>query len=110
MELAEEFEGQVTCFGENTEKNIIFSVSIKKEVKRIGKNGEKIAKAISLKLKFIGIARFMASSYQILSIISLWEFIKLNENMDVMIKNEKRVELNAKIVSAVLNTQALKII
>ena len=30
--------------------------------------------------------------------------------MDVMIKNEKRVELNAKIVSAVLNTKALKII
>ena len=35
-ELAEEF----TCSGENTEKYIIFAVSIEKEVTRIHKNGE----------------------------------------------------------------------
>ena len=34
-ELAEEFEGQVTCLGEHTEKYITFSVLIEKEVIRI---------------------------------------------------------------------------
>ena len=33
--LVEEFEGQFTCLGEYTEKYIIISVSIKKEVSRI---------------------------------------------------------------------------
>ena len=37
-ELAEEPEEQFSCLGENTEKNITFSVPIEKEVKRIGKN------------------------------------------------------------------------
>ena len=36
-ELAEEFRGQFTCLGENTEKYITFSVPIEKEVKRIDK-------------------------------------------------------------------------
>ena len=31
-ELAEEFEGELECLGENTEKNITFSVPIKKEI------------------------------------------------------------------------------
>ena len=31
-QLAEEFEGQFECLGENTEKYITFSVSIKKEL------------------------------------------------------------------------------
>ena len=31
-ELAEEFEGQLECLGENTEKYITFSVPIKKEL------------------------------------------------------------------------------
>ena len=35
------------------------------------------------------------------------EFIKLNENKDMIIYNMKRVELNTKIASTVLNTQAL---
>ena len=35
---------QFTCLGENTEKYIIFSVLIEKEVTRIDKNGEEITK------------------------------------------------------------------
>ena len=42
--VAEEFEGQFECFGENTEKNISFSVTIKKELD----NG----KSITCKIKF----------------------------------------------------------
>ena len=61
-ELAQEFQKQFTCLGENTEKYITFTVSIEKEVTRIDKNGEEIAKNISYILHFIDRARFMASS------------------------------------------------
>ena len=48
--------------------------------------------------------------YQILSIIFLKEFIKLNVNTDMMMKNVKIAELNISIVSDFLNTYLLKII
>ena len=48
--------------------------------------------------------------YQILLIILLSEFIKLNVNTNTMIKNVKLEELNTKIVSAFLDAQTLKII
>ena len=48
--------------------------------------------------------------YQILSIIFLKEFVKLNVNLDTMIKNMKIVELHTKYVTAFLNTKALKMI
>ena len=59
--LAEKFEGQFMCLGENTEK-LTFSVPIQKEFKRIGKNGDEITKTICYKFKFI--------DGEILSIIS----------------------------------------
>ena len=49
-ELAEEFEGQLTCLGENTEKHITFPVPRKKEVTRIDKNGKECTKTISYRL------------------------------------------------------------
>ena len=52
--LSEEFEGQIECLGENTEKYITFSVPIKKELD----NG----KSITYKIKFIDNFRFMSSS------------------------------------------------
>ena len=48
--------------------------------------------------------------YQILLVILLKEFIKLNLNMDTVIKNVKLAELNKKNTSASLNAQTLKII
>ena len=48
--------------------------------------------------------------YQILSVIFLKEFVKLNVNIDTMIKNMKIVELHTKYVTAFLNTKALKMI
>ena len=53
---------QFHCLGKNTEKHITFSVQIEKEVTRNDKNGEKITKTISYRLKFIDSARFTASS------------------------------------------------
>ena len=52
-ELAEEFKGQFECLGENTEKYITFSVTIKKE----NNNG----KTIIYKIKFADTCRFMQS-------------------------------------------------
>ena len=52
--LAEEFEGEFECLGENTEKYITFSVSLKNE----SDNGKKI----TYKLKFIDSYRFMSTS------------------------------------------------
>ena len=53
-ELAEEFESQFECLGENTDKYITFSVPMKKELD----NG----KTVTCKLKFVDCSRFMSSS------------------------------------------------
>ena len=52
-QLAREFDGQFECLGENTEKYIIFSVPIRKELH----NG----KTISYKLNFTDSFRFMSN-------------------------------------------------
>ena len=43
-ELAEQFEGQFTCLGEDTEKYIIFSVPIETEVTSLIKKEKKLQK------------------------------------------------------------------
>ena len=54
-ELVKEFDGNFECLGENTEKYIIFSTSIKKKIEN--KDIE-----ITYKIKFIDSYRFMSSS------------------------------------------------
>ena len=61
-ELAEEFEREFECLGENTEKYITFSVPIKKETTKKGKNGNDKITKISYKIKFIYSYRFMSTS------------------------------------------------
>ena len=58
QELAEEFEGEFECLGENTEKYITFSVLIKKEILKKDKDGNDKTAKISYKINF----RFMSSS------------------------------------------------
>ena len=48
--------------------------------------------------------------YEILLTFFLKEFVKLNVKADMIIKNVKLVELNTKIINAVLNTQTLNMI
>ena len=58
-ELAEEFEGEFECLGENTEKYIIFLLPTKKEIIKKDKyRNDKVTK-ISYKIKFIDSCRFM---------------------------------------------------
>ena len=53
-QIAEEFEGEFKCLGENTEKCITFSVPLKNENDN--------ARIITYKLKFIDSYRFMSDS------------------------------------------------
>ena len=97
----------ICLFKKNTEKYITFPVPIEKEVKRIDK---KKSKTVSYRLKFVDSSRFMGSS--------LWDHLKnLAEGIrrtkckpDMIIKNVKHLESNTNILSAVLNTQILKMI
>ena len=61
-ELAEKFEGEFECLGENTEKYITFSVRFKKEITKKDKYGNDKATKISYKIKFIDSCRFMSTS------------------------------------------------
>ena len=60
-EFAEEFEGQFTCLGQNTEKYITFSIPTK-EVRRIDKSGRKIKRTISCRLHFNESSIYIAKS------------------------------------------------
>ena len=91
-------------FRRNTEKYITITVLIEKEVTRINKNGEEVAKNMSYIL--LTVQSLWQVHYQILSIIFLKEFIELNVNSD----NVKHVELNISIKSIFWNTQILKTI
>ena len=101
--LAEKFEGQFMCLGENTEKLITFSVPMQKEFKRIGKNGDEIIKTICYKFKLIDSERFMACS--------LSNLINNLVNMDKIIKKCETCGVKYKDcdVISVLNTQTSNI-
>ena len=107
-ELANEFDGEFNCLGENTIKYIIFSVPIGWKVRKIGDNREEITKTISNKKNSLSEQDFWQPLYQIMLIFFLKKFIKLKVNMDMIVKNVKQMELNKKIVIAFLNTQTLK--
>ena len=86
--LVKQFEGNFECLGENTEKYIIFSVSIKKKIEN--KDLE-----ITYKIKFIDSYRFMSSSLSKL-VDNLSKAIHNNKCLDckfcldyIKIKNEK---------------------
>ena len=64
-----------TCLGENTEKYIAFTVPIEKEVTRIDKNGDEIAKNISYILRFIDTPKIRAKSLLSNLVSSLFEVI-----------------------------------
>ena len=76
-QLAEEFEGEFECLGENKEKYITFSVPLEKEN----------VKTITYKLKFIDSYRLCQLHYQIL-LITFQEF---------MIKNSRNARKEKKI-------------
>ena len=78
-ELANEFEGNFECPGENTEKYITFSVPIKKKIDN--KNID-----ITYKIKFIDSFRFMATSLS-----------KLVDNLTDNIHNDKCIKCKSNL-------------
>ena len=89
-------------------KYITFTFPIEKEYLRIYKNGEEITKGIySTDYNLLTAQSLWQAYYQILSIIFLKEFIKLNGNKDTILKNLKLVELNKSIAAVFSNTHAL---
>ena len=79
-------------------KNTTFTVPIEKEATKIDENGEEIKKYKYNIYHNLLIAQGLCRShYQILSITIMKEFIKLNVNMNTMIKNVKLVELEISI-------------
>ena len=80
--MAEEFEGEFDCLGENTEKYITFSVPIKKETTKKDKNGNDKVNKISYKiidkeLSLLIVADLCQYRYQILLVIYLKGFIMI---------------------------------
>ena len=75
-ELAEEFEKQFTCLGENIEKYITFTVPLENEVARIDKNGVYLTYLYHTDYNLLTAQDLRQPHYRILLIIFLKEFIK----------------------------------
>ena len=108
--LAEKFRKQFTYLGEDSEKFIIFTIPIEKEITRTDKNREQITKIYPTYYNLFIVQDLWQAQYKILPIFFLKEFIKLNVNTDMMIKNVKFVESNISTATIFLNKQTLKII
>ena len=91
--LAKEFDGQLECLGENTEK-LLFSVPISKELDNVEK--------ITYRLKFIDSLRFCQPHNQVLLII----YLKFTEKyVEIKIKNKHEILLDLKIIDYITNGQ-----
>ena len=91
-ELAEEFEGEITCFGENTKKYLTLSFPVEKQVIIIVKKWKMNHKKLILtNYNLLLVQDSCQVYYQILLIMLLKEFIKLNVNMDMIIKKMQNV-------------------
>ena len=80
---------------------------------KIGKRGKKLNRySYPTNYNFLIVRDIWKVSYQILLIVLLKEFIKLNANMEMIIKNAKLAELDTKIAIAILNIKkrTLKIV
>ena len=61
-ELANEFDGELECLGENTAKYISFSVKINKEITKKDEDGNEKIVNMPYRLEFIDSYRFMPAS------------------------------------------------
>ena len=84
-------------------KYITASVSIRQQITRIDKKMEKMQKQYPTDYILLIVQDLWQTYYQILLIIMLQEFTRLNVNTDMKIKNVKLTELSTKIATAFLN-------
>ena len=78
-ELANEFEEQFECLGENTEKYKTFSVPIEKEKRKVDKDCNEDIITISYKIKYIDSARLMSLSNFVDNLAEIMHKIKCKE-------------------------------
>ena len=87
-----------------------FQFQYKKKLEKLIKTDKKSQKLYLTDYNLLIVQDLWQVHYQILLIILLKEFIKLNVNTDTLIKNVKLAKSNTKITKTVLNTKALKMI
>ena len=80
------------------------------EVTRIDKNENKLQKQYLRDYNLLIVQDLQQGHYQILLIILLNEFVKLNIKMNMVIKTAKYVEVNTDITTAFLNALTEKMI
>ena len=97
-QLAEKFKVQFECLGENAEKYITFSVSIKKELI--------IGKTIIYKWKFIDSFRFMSTSLS--SLVDNLTTKNAKHSWKEKILNQNVILLGLKIINYVTNVKNIK--
>ena len=86
-ELSKQFKKQFTCLGENIEKYITFTIPIKKKLQELIKMEKKLQKIYVTYYNLLIVQDLWQAHYQILSIIFLKQFIKVNVNPRIKIKN-----------------------
>ena len=112
-ELAEEFEGEFECLGENTEKYITFPVPIKKEITKKDKDGNDKITKISYKVKFTDSYRFMSTSLSNL-VINLSEGVhndkcrNCKSCLDYMTTRDEQLMLGALGVKKIMKKTLIK--
>ena len=82
----------------------------KKKIKELIKREKRPQKPYLTDYKLLTVQEFWQAHYQILLIILLKEFKKLNVKINMIIKNAKRTELHTSITTVLLNTQTLEMI
>ena len=87
-----ELEKHFTCLKENAKKYETFK--IKKKLQELIRMEKKLQKLYLTYYSLLIVQDLWQIHYQILSIIFLKEFIELNVNTDMMMKNVKFAELN----------------
>ena len=100
-ELAEEFEREFECLGENTEKYITFSVPIKKEITKKDKDGNDKATKISYKTKFIDSYRIMPTSLSSLDYMTTKDEKLIFRCFEF--KNKKKKDFNKELIKRFAN-------
>ena len=103
------FEGEFYCLRENNKKYKTFSVTITKEVKRIGKMEKKLQKPYLTNYNLLIAQELWQDHYQILIITLPKEFIKLNANINMITKKCKTCGIKYKDCECYLEYTDIKV-
>ena len=107
-ELAEEFDKQFTCLGENTENYINFYFQYKKRLQELIIKERKLQNTCPTDYNLLIVQNLWEAYNQVLLIIMLKEFIKLNVNTNTMIKKCETWGIKYKYWGCVIENTSFK--